>query len=228
MMKKYTYYLILSFFFIFLKVDADPIISFFFKSVHEKMSTVKTPEAINKHCFSYIVTYTPVAGIIATYNGYVSISDYNGEITFPRRHQKPSVTILITKELTPIFMFARTVHHWELVPGAPAALYTIERINDETIPEKSLWSTTHIDLPEDNKIHPATIIIAADPENVIIEEGISPTIESPNLTLPTIIINKGMEFVPRTIENLDIRFLFRPTGSKNQKESLRLITHTLN
>lgn len=232
-MKKYTYYLMVSLFFAFLKIGADsgtgPIITFFFKTINhkkEKLSDFRAPGSIAKHCVACIAKHSPVAGIIATYNGYVSVSDYNGEIVFPRRHQKPVVNILITKELIPIFMFSKTIHHWELVPGVPAVMYSIKRIDNPD--GDSEWDITSMDVPADNKIHPATLIIDADPKFIIINQGKTPTIQSPNLVLPPVLVKKGIEIVPRSIENLDIRFLFKPVATKNKQEAVRLTTHTLN
>jgi hypothetical protein len=71
------------------------------------------------------------------------------------------------------------------------------------------------------------VIIAANPENIIIEPKQVPTIQSPNLILPPILVKKGIDIVKNSIHSLDIRFLFRSAELKNKKDPLRLTTHAL-
>lgn len=228
-MKKYHYALIIPFFLFFMKMGANPTITFFFQpfSDIEKMSQkLRKPRNISKHTVNGIINYVPIAGILATYSGYITASDYNGEVIFPRKHQKSSVDIIVTPELTPVALFENTVHHWELIPGVPAAMYSCEqKYNDKT--GQHYWETKEVNLPVDRKIPLASIVIIAKPKNIVIPSGVNQARETANLVLPPMYVVKGINIVANSMYMLTIRHLFKPLDSKNKREPFQLLTHVI-
>lgn len=75
-------------------------------------------------------------GIIATYGGYLTTSNRFGQVSFPRRHQKPELYIVITKKIIPVLMTGNIIHHWEVAPGSDAEMYHAQKKQD---PETELY-----------------------------------------------------------------------------------------
>jgi hypothetical protein len=172
------------------------------------------------------MNHVPIAGILVTYSGYVTTSDYNGEVIFPRKHQKSAVDIIVTPELAPVALFENTVHHWELIPGVPAAMYSCEqKYNEKT--EQHYWETKEMNLPADRKIPLASLVIIAKPKNIVIPSGVTPARETANLVLPPIYVIKGINIVANSTYMLTIRHLFKPLESKNKREPFQLLTHVI-
>ena len=167
------------------QIVANPTITFFFEPAHdiEKIhKKITKPGKLAKHTVHGIVEHTPIAGILVTYGGYIKTSSYNGEIVLPRKHQKPEVTILVTPEMTPVALFENTILHWTLVPDVPAKMYLCEQKHNEK--KGVYWDTKEIPLPADNIIPLSTIVIVANPKDIVIEIGETPTRETANLVLP--------------------------------------------
>ena len=68
-----------------------------------------------------------ISGIFATYGGFLTVSDLNGEITFPRKHRKPFIYLIITEKMSPIIRSGNTIDHWELVEDTPVEMYKFEQ-----------------------------------------------------------------------------------------------------
>lgn len=167
--------------------------------------TINTPGKIaSKITQSYLQTDHP--SIFATYGGYLTISDFNGQITFPRMQQKEELTLIITENIKPVFMIGNTIHHWELLP-IPTQIYSVTRKQDpktklfywDVEPEKSL----------PNNIIPLTsIVLFAKPKNIIVPIGITVTTDSPQLVLPPIYAKKNINILSPTLNILNIREFF--------------------
>ncbi len=228
-MKKSYYVLVMALLCCSVRVVADPIITFFFKPVPDiKKVTqkIKKPGRLAKHAANGIVQHTPVAGILVTYAGYVTASNYNGEIVLPRKHQKTGITILVTPEMTPIALFENTILHWQLIPGLPAQMYSCELQQDGKT-GGYYWNTQEADLPEDNKIPLSAIVITADPKNIVINPGQSVTNETANLVLPDIFVRKGINIVKNSSYMLTVRHFFKPIDTEEKREPLKMITHII-
>lgn len=210
-------------------MSANPTITFFFKPVHDVETInkkIRKPGALAKHTVHGIVQHIPVAGILVTYGGFVATSSYNGEIVLPRKHQKATVTLLITPEIVPIPLFENTILHWNLIPGVPAEMYVCEqKHNDKT--GYSYWETKKVSLPEDNKIPLSAIIIIADPKNIVINSGEVITNETANLVLPDIQVKKGINIIENSSYMLTIRHLFKPVVTEEKREPFKMLTHIM-
>ncbi len=228
-MKKYHYILIISLFPLFLKVEANPTISFFFKpftDIKAISNKLKKPGNLAHHTVHGIVNHTSVSGILSIYAGYIDSSDYNGEVVFPRKHSKPAVVFLVTPELKPIALFENTIDHWELIPGMPAAMYVCEQKYDAK-KQSHYWETKEVLLPADNIIPLTSVIIIAKPKNISIPIGVSPTRDTANLVLPDVFVMKGINIVANDSYMLTIRHLFKPVDSLIKREPLKVLTQVI-
>src|SRR5579872_3835769 len=185
-MKKYYYALIAISCMSCIQIDADPTITFFFRpsiDIERMMHLVKQPGHLSQVALHEKIDHSPIAGILAIYSGYITASDYNGEIIFPRKQHRSRITIVITPELYPVMLFENTINHWELVPGVSAAFYLCEqKYNDKT--EEYYWEIKEMSVPDDRAIPLESVLIVARPKDIIVPLGITPTRETANLVLP--------------------------------------------
>jgi hypothetical protein len=208
------------------QIIANPTITFFFEpaqdieKIHKK---IKKPGKLAKHTVHGIMEHTPIAGILVTYGGYIQTSSYNGEIVLPRKHQKPVVTILVTSEMKPVALFENTILHWTLVPDVPAQMYSCEQKHNQKM--GIYWETKEISLPSDNIIPLSTIVIVANPKDIVIETGETPTRETANLVLPDIGVKKGIRIIKNSFYMLAVRNLFKPVETEEKPEPFKMLTH---
>ena len=227
-MRKKNYISIIISLFIFCGAYADPRIVLFFQAEHmtdaEKISAqLKKPGKLAKYTARGMVTSPIVEGIIATYGGYVAASDYNGELSFIRRHQKNNVVVVITPEIVPVVLFESTITTWKRLPGVPAAMYRCEQIYDA---QKGGYfvKTEEIPLSEDMSIPLAAVIIIAQPKNIRMEVGNSSAVETGNFIVPTLYVKKGIDTLKNSSYILTIRHLFKPTQTEENREPLKILT----
>lgn len=183
------------------------------------LNDIRTPGKINKKILKHdYLRNSTFNGVFATYWGYLKLPDYTGLVTFVRKHQKPAFSLLITPEIKPIMMLENTVHHWELKPNIPAALYRIERKQDPET-KSYFWDVTSADLPENNAIPLDTILLFAKPKNMFVPTGITLTNKNPQLLLPDIYAKKTLNIVARALYVLTIKHFFSSLPIVFKKES---------
>jgi hypothetical protein len=232
MKKKYYIHLILiSLLSCFLQ--AAPRIVLFFKEAQVPEATTITKKIQKPAQLAHYMTKgmihqkTPmIEGIVAVYGGYMGVSDYNGELSFPRKHQKMTVTILITPDIAPITLAENTVLSWVRVPGAPAAMYESDMIYDQDTDEH-YWQTRQVLLTEDISIPLSAITIIADPKNVIMHTEKIVTNDTANLIVPPLLVKKGMNVIENSLHMLTIRHLFKSIQTEENREPLKILTHIL-
>ncbi len=133
-----------------------------------------------------------VAGIGASYIGYFTVSNKNGQISFPRKHQSDEIYLLVTPEVEPVFMVKPSlIHHWQIKKDHPATLYRITRKVYKDVTEKIYYFdikqlNIEQDLAQSGEIPLNTITIYADPESVFIKTGIAMNTYSTNFVLPQV------------------------------------------
>lgn len=162
---------------------------------------------------------TGTAGIMCIYLGYVDTSNSDGKITFPRKHQKPILNLLVAKAVKPIFIIApETINNWVVDESQPAAMYQFTLNHDK---ETGLFyiEAKKIALPKDNKVPLETIIMIADPKNVFVPEGATISHYSINLILPPIYIRKNFNFNYNALYTLSIKQYFGQISSKHKQEN---------
>lgn len=190
---------------------AEPIITFFFKPYPADINAVHgyaLPKGLNllqkERFFARTTT-----GIFASYGGFLTVSDIHGEVSFPRRHEKPSVTILVTDRITPMIMGGLTINHWEREEGTPAILYRATRQKNAKT-NKFEWIVKEEALPESVIVRPETIIIFADPSSIVVPSGVFPAEDTPNLHLPDLYVKAEIAVHPRTLYVINIKHFFGP------------------
>jgi hypothetical protein len=179
----------------------------------------KISNNLSKHYLS-----PKLSGMFATYGGFLTTSDLNGEISFPRKHVKSFINLIITERLTPIVMASNTIHHWELEEGAPAEAYRMEQKWD---PETRLlyWDVTQEPLPKNNIIPLESMVLIADPKYVDVPLGISLFKDSPHLILPDIYIKKGINLTADALYVLNLSHYFGGILPMYKKEKARYLRH---
>jgi hypothetical protein len=155
-------------------------------------------------------------GIFSSYWGYLTASNFNGQLLFPRKQQSDTINILITERITPIFMIGNTIHHWQLDPTSSADLYTFSRTQDEKTKEY-YWDISKQPLPENRRIQLDTIVIFARPKDMYIAQGKIPTDANPNLILPPIYAKKTLNSLAPALWIIKMRQFFKPIALETKK-----------
>jgi len=226
MNKRIIHYGLLSF---ICSLSADPVITLFLREypadterAQSMMNKLGKPGKIARYRVNNVTHQPLVAGIFATYAGYLEVSSYNGQLTFPRRHDKPLLYLVITPRLTPMIMFANTIHHWEYEPGVPAALFVCERKNDEKT-GLYFWDVKDIPMPDNNVIPLESLVLIAKPQNFYVPTGITLTNETQNLMVPDIYVKKGINKLTNSLYILNLAHFFSPEQFLYKKEPTRYL-----
>lgn len=168
-----------------------------------------------------------LSGIFGTYAGYLNVSDYYGNMVFPRLHTAPLVNVIVTSKMTPITMLGNTVSHWELEEGTPAVMFQYEQKIDEESKIR-YWDVTQKNLP-DNAIIPSTntILIFAKPQDIYIPVGVTPTSSATHLLLPDIYVKKTISKRTTAFYLLNLSHFFGTLYEKSraQKKNMQLLVY---
>lgn len=202
-------------------IGTYPIIRLSLKQLLEPqqiLKSLKKSTATAKYTFNGLQKYRPVEGVFATYAGFMTNSDSNGQILLSLKHKTSLFYILVTQSLEPVTMFGNTVHHWELLPGAPAVFFKCE-LNMSENHKEQFWHIEHAAIPADNIIPLEAIVLIADPRFVTIPTGMSVASKGPNIILPDIYITKGINIVKNAAYMLNIRHLFGNITLNRQKQT---------
>lgn len=197
-------------------IYTDPIITFFFReypSEHMEnyvLNKIKKPNNIAKKTIEGILHHNATAGIFSSYFGFLNVSDQNGQTIFPRKQSNRSLQLVITSKITPIIMFQFTISHWELVPGAPTAIYLCEQ-KDDPVTQLTFWEIKQEPIPENRHIASQnSLIIIANPTNILVPTGITLTSPGANLILPDMYVRKSIHTTRNALYVLNLSLFFRP------------------
>jgi hypothetical protein len=218
---------------VFPKLWADPVITFFLapynkepKSPEQIKDKMDKPGKINRMLGKEYIwkSLGGVPGIFSTYAGFLQMSDLDGQMIFPLKQNKPFLYLTITQRITPIIRSGNTISHFEFESGTPTAFYSIEQKKD---PETKLmfWDVQRALLPNDNHIPLETIVIFANPCYILVPEGITLTPESPNWTLPTLYVKKGIALADNALYVLNLSQYFGSLLNIYKKEKKGYISH---
>jgi len=152
------------------------------------------------------------SGIYANYAGATTTSDAQGQITFERGTPEPRFHVLVTEDLkeVPIDAFKdKTLYGFAPDPKAPSALYLFER---EIDPETGLlqWRVSHERLNRKKRLSIDTIILFANPDDLIVPLGTTNTIMSESFILPDFYITSHNNNVINAFRFLKVRHFFAP------------------
>lgn len=210
------------------------VISFYFRpypdwfdKAQHVTEKVTKPGKAAQYYMEAITNETLATGIFATYGGFLQSADVDDQITFPRKHTNPVLYIVVTPQITPVLMFALTMHHLEFDRSQKIAFYKAERKPSPENPKNLIWQITPEELPQNNRIPLESIVIFAKPSYIHVPTGIIPTLNNPNLLLPDIYVKKGINVVSNAFYVLTISNFFRPVEIGYKKEPLRVITTTV-
>lgn len=207
-------------------LKSENIITFFIRPYHTPAEisrddfteslqrTGKLAELILKR----LVEVGTYQGVIASYMGYITVSDFAGQITFPRLHQEPSFKLLITPMIEPIMMIGATVHHLELISSLPAAMYSITRKEYQNY-GIFYWDVQEVPLPENKRISLDTIILFAKPDTIVVPVGITETTDSSMLLLPDLYATQELNVTVEALRTLKIRHFFGPVLFNSTKQN---------
>jgi len=180
---------------------------------------LQQPEYLSRKAIKNLQTkQREIPGIMCIYAGKTALSDYNGQVIFPRLQQTSSMNILVTKKINPAYILAPgTVHHWIIDNQEPTKIYSMEFKHDDAT-TLYYYDVTQVKIP-DNKIIPLnTVIIIADPQDIFIPLGATIVNYSPNVILPTIYIKKSFCFIYNSLYTLAIKQYFGSTKNDFQQE----------
>lgn len=201
---------IISFFININAQDVGHLITFFITPYpDEKISTIDDFQAdqlcniINCHMLNLPINF----GIFCTYLGYMTYSNYIGQVIFPRKTVKDSLNLLITNDIEPIFMLKNTIAYWKIFDDASAKMYKLDRKQDNET-KLFYWNVQEKQLPKKNKIPLHTIIILANPDDIFLGSGIIQTTGGPQLVLPNIYIKYNKNYVSNALFTLSIKPFF--------------------
>lgn len=194
------------------------------KKLLSKAKKYALPGYLSKQAIKDVTRTDIVAGIPASYAGFVTISNFNGELTFPRKHEKPLVYVVITRKITPININDATIHHWEFEENTPAEMYRVEKEED---PATGIfyWQITPEEIPENKIIPLESIIIFASPHNVYVPTGTTLAEKGPHLILPDIYVKPAIKKSQNALYILYVRHFFGPMKQILKKEDKRRTTH---
>lgn len=152
------------------------------------------------------------AGLYASYAGTITHSNADGQVLFERKSPEPKLMVLITDTLKPIPvdpLKPKTLLGFMVDPKSPAEQYSFNRLQD---PETELyeWHVTSVPLTRNATIPYDTIIIYADPRNIIVPLGSTLTTDNENFVLPDLYVTEGYNSALNALRFLKIRHYFAP------------------
>jgi len=193
----------------------------------KKIKKLSRPSKTSKYILrSFTMPYI-TSGIYCSYGGNSVITDLNGQATFIRIHKKPSLEIIVTKNIVPILSLENTVHHWELSRKSNVKMYNMERKLDASA-KAYFWDVTEKPLPKDNIVPKDSIVIFANPKYVYVPIGITMTTKNPQLVLPKIYIKPGINKVKSTLLLFNTKNLIASTKSLYKKSKKYYAKHLKN
>lgn len=195
------------------------IITFFIKSIDDskkqapKETVIKSMADTEQIVESILKPKTNMnVGVYATYAGYSAFSNLNGEITFTRKTSEDIINLLICDSIKPIYvnpLNLNTIYGFVPNPNSKTQFYSLQRKQD---PETTLtsWYINQEETPIAQKISYNTILLFADPKNVILNTGVLSTVSGENLVLPDIYVTKEIGLTINALSFLKVRQYFAP------------------
>jgi hypothetical protein len=154
---------------------------------------------------------------VGTYAGYLQASNEDGQMIFPRKQTTNTFFLLVIPEIQPVLMFPHTVKEWQPVPNKPHAYFSLNRVTD---PETDLtyWDVSEAKLDTQKPIELETIILIAQPQDLVIPTGITLTNAATNLQLPTIYSQNSLDTSLDALTLMNLSYLFNPVDQCTVKK----------
>ena len=184
--------------------------------ITKKAKKLQNPKKIAQYTLRSLQKGKTAHGIFCTYNGQLAFSNVDGQVNFQRKQKQPDVNLLITLNIKPIFIVGQTIHHWELVGGAPAQHYLVTRTKDKETAE-TFWDVQKTDLPGNNRIALDTIVIFSKPHYIVVPKGITLIEQDEQLILPDLYVKKNIDKLSSDLYVLSIKHYFEQTKESYKK-----------
>ncbi len=153
------------------------------------------------------------SGLYATYYGFSSYVNANGQIVFPRKSSSDTILLIVTKQIYPVITQGRTVQYFIRRPDLDAVFYELRRIKDKKT-DVYYWQTQEIEPPKNSQIPVDAIVLHAKPNELYIPQGISKTVGGEHLILPIIYPTKELARSYSSLGFLKIKKYFAPIESR--------------
>ena len=149
-----------------------------------------------------------IDGLYCTYVGKIAFST-KGQISFARKHLKPKFFLLVTDRLiTPVFMLANMIHHWEINKNSNSKLFSVNLEQDPDT-KLSYWTVKPVNLPQDGRLALNFITLMVDDiDDIYVPTGITVAGSSPQLVLPKIYAQQSIQLPRIDLSILNIRPFF--------------------
>lgn len=194
--------------------QADHVITFFIRPCfcsnvciedNNLAESLQDPGFLNRNHMEYCLKTTRHQGINAVYYGMATHTNAHGQIIFPRKQLEDDVLLVVTDQPHPLISQGQTVNKWVVDPKTPVAFYSYAHVKQNG---DLLWHAQQIPTPADRVIPAQAIIIIARPDEIIIHEGISSTVQGPNIILPPIYTKKAINLDKDALSFLNINKYF--------------------
>jgi len=172
----------------------------------ELLGNLHIPGQINRIILSQNIMAQIISGIYVSYAGFVTHSDYNGQVSFPLKYAHDNFTIIVTESIKPVLLFSNTVHHLEFAENTPAVMYSF---TEEKRDKKAVWVVKKVAIT-DHKIPDNALIIFSQPSHIIIAEGIFKADEGPNVILPHIYVAENTPLSVNALQFVKLAKFFAP------------------
>lgn len=184
------------------------------EEINQKIAEqVNTPgrmlKSVVKKKLSPVLLYS---GIYAAYAGTLTHSNANGQVLFERFTPEAKIRVLITEDMKAVPVNPlnnKTLYGFTVDPKAESAQYLFERVQD---PETELysWNVSVEPVNKKKRIAYDTIIIFAEPKNIIAPVGPTATTLNENFVLPDFYATPNNKTAANAFRFLKVRHYFAP------------------
>ena len=141
-----------------------------------------------------------ISGIFATFMGYSTFSDANGQIAFPYKAKKTKFNVIVTASIKPVFMRGNTIHNY-LVPETKDLVWYTYNLTKGKDSKKYFWQVKEKQDIANKNLPIDSIIILAKPKEIDIKTGLFPVFGRPNVILPEIYAQKNISTTINAVLN---------------------------
>jgi hypothetical protein len=206
------------------KTVAPHMIIFFIEPLLDQTmnsnDAIQVPKNIS-HAYLKQALISNEISLYATYAGSSAHTNKDGEITFPRRHEKNEVTCLITQKIKPIIFPQNTVQNFIVDEKTPAK--TIQFTRQQNLKDDLwYWDSKEIPTQRNSAIPLATVIFFAKPAHLYIPLKQSVAMPGPHLLMPTIYATKYFNQVSNALAFLKVSKYFKPINFLRKTSDDRL------
>ncbi len=195
------------------------------KTKFEKIKNInkKTPAQISKKLLKneyQKFLYPTLGGFLAIYGGYVDYSNLNGQISFPLRHEKSKLYLIITPNIKLIKVKGNTISHKELDESEKenTRTYLFEKKEDKN--SQFYWNVSKQKTTDDKIINPLSVVILTKPKNLYISTGDFLSNDNKHLVLPNnIYVINNNQSSKILLNFMNIKNYFEPIEIEDKKIS---------